>query len=172
MTSLSSRLKIALEENTFARELAREISTPGIRPVEAIERLLSLHLMRTIKSELGARLIKEPTPRIYPGYSKNRWAVLPDLAAVGYQTWYPELRFATKPADAIQKLEVHPSGFQLEPINYGFGVSRTFDLKIKALKTQTNHVLRLNHLKIAENVFEQTLKLIETEYPLGAALFG
>jgi len=74
--------------------------------------------------------------------------VLPDLAAGGYETWYPELRFSTKLSDEVKTIEIEPSGFSLEPIDYGYGVTRTYDFKIKALKTQTNHMLKLNHLKI------------------------
>lgn len=76
-------MKIALDEDSFARDLAREISTPGVRPVDAAERLLSLHLARSLKSALGARLIKEPAALIHAGYSKNRWATLFSLAADG-----------------------------------------------------------------------------------------
>jgi len=159
-------LKIGLDEDSFARDLAREIATPGVRPVDAVERLLSLHLARSLKTALGARLIKEPTPRIYAGYSKNRWATLFELAAEGYETWYPELRFSTKPSDVVEKIDIEPAGFLLEPIDYGFGVTRTYNFKINSLKTQTNHILKLNHLKIGQSVFDRTLKLIETDYPL------
>jgi hypothetical protein len=159
-------LKIGLDEGSFARDLAREIATPGVRPVDSIERLLSLHLARSLKTALGTRLIKEPTARIYPGYSRNKWATLFDLAADGYETWYPELRFSTKPSDVVEKLEIEPAGFLLKPIDYGFGVTRAYNFKINTLKTQTNHVLKLNHLKIGEEVFGRTLKLIQTEYPL------
>jgi hypothetical protein len=159
-------LKIGLDEGSFARDLAREVATPGVRPVDSIERLLSLHLARSLKTALGTRLIKEPTARIYPGYSKNKWATLFDLAADGYETWYPELRFSTKPSDVVEKLEIEPAGFLLEPIDYGFGVSRAYNFKINTLKSQTNHVLKLNHLKIGKKVFRRTLKLTETEYPL------
>jgi hypothetical protein len=69
--------------------------------------------------------------------------VLPDLAAGGYETWYPELRFSTKPSDEVKTIEIEPSGFSLEPIDYGYGVTRTCDFKIKAL-----NMLKLNHLKI------------------------
>ena len=159
-------MKIGLDEGSFARDLAREVATPGVRPVDSIERLLSLHLARSLKTALGARLIKEPTARIYQGYSKNKWATLFELAADGYETWYPELRFSTKPSHVVEKIEIEPAGFLLEPIDYGFGVTRAYNFKINTLKTQTNHVLKLNHLKIGTDVFGRTLKLIETEYPL------
>ena len=157
-------MKIGLDEDSFARDLAREIATPGVRPVDAIERLLSLHLARSLKTAFGSRLVKEPTTRIYAGYSKSRWATLFELAADGYETWYPELRFSTKPSDAVEKIEIEPAGFLLEPIDYGFGVTRKYNLKINALKRQTNHILKLNHLKIGKNVFDRTLKVIETDY--------
>jgi hypothetical protein len=159
-------LKIGLDEDSFVRDLAREIATPGVRPVDAIERLLAQHLARSLKSTFGARLIKEPTPRIHAGYSKNRWATLSALAEDGYETWYPELQFSTKPSDVVKTIEIEPAGFILEPIDYGFGVNRTFNFKVKALKTQTNHILKLNHLKIGGEVFSRTLGLIDAEYPL------
>ncbi len=127
-------MKIGLDEDSFARDLAGEIAAPGVRPVDAIERLLSLHLARSLKTALGARLIKEPTPRIYAGYSKNRWATLFELAADGYETWYPELRFSTKPSDVVETIDIEPAGFLLEPIDYGFGVPRTYNFKIKTLR--------------------------------------
>jgi len=159
-------LKIGLDEDSFARDLAREIATPGVRPVDATERLLSLHLSRSLTAALGTRLIKEPVARIFAGYSKNQWATLFELATVGYETWYPEIRFSTKPSDVVEKIEIEPAGFILEPIDYGFGVQRTYNFKINSLKTQTNHTLRLNHLKIGKRAFARTLTLTETEYPL------
>jgi hypothetical protein len=160
------RLKIGLDENAFARDLAREIATPGVKPVDSIERLLSQHLARSLKTALGARVIKEPTPRICAGYSKNHWATLFSLAADGYETWYPELQFSTKPSDVVEKIDIEPAGFLLEPIDYGFGVTRKYNLKINTLKTQTNHILKLNHLKIGRSVFDRTLKIVETEFQL------
>jgi hypothetical protein len=53
--------------------------------------------------------------------------VLPDLAAGGYETWYPELRFSTKPSDEGKSIEIEPSGFSLEPNDYGYDVTRTYD---------------------------------------------
>lgn len=159
-------MKIGLDEDSFARDLAREIATPGVRPVDATERLLSLHLSRSLKATLGTRLIKDPEARIYAGYSKNHWATLFELATEGYETWYPEIRFSTKPSDVVEKLEIEPAGFILEPIDYGFGVQRRYNFKIDTLKTQTNHTLKLNHLKISKRAFARTLALIEAEYPL------
>ena len=159
-------MKLDLDEDSFARDLAREIATPGVRPVDATERLLALHLSRSLKSTLETRLVKEPTTRIYPGYSKNHCATLFELATDGYETWYPEIRFSTKPSDVVENIEIEPAGFVLEPIDYGFGVQRTYNLKINSLKTQTNHTLKLNHLKIGKRAFARTLAFIETQYSL------
>jgi hypothetical protein len=41
---------------------------------------------------------------------------------------------------------VKPSGFRLEPIVFGFGIERFYQLKVRRLKTQTNHELRLKHV--------------------------
>lgn len=159
-------MKIGFEIEPFVSDLAREITTPGVRPVDATERLLSQHLTASLKAALGTRAIKEPTVRIHAGYSKNRWAVLPELAAGGYETWYPDLRFSTKLSDMVDVIEIEPTGFMLDPIDYGFGVSRTHDFKIKTLKTQRNHILRLNRLKIAGFVFDRVLKVVAQDRTL------
>jgi hypothetical protein len=62
-------------------------------------------------------------------------------------------------------MEIESAGFSLEPIDYGFGVSRTYAFKSKSLKTQTNHVVKLNHLRLGKSIFRRTLELIETDYP-------
>jgi len=159
-------LKIGFEIDAFAADFGREIATPGIRPVDAVERLLSQHLTAGLKIALGSRAIKEPIARIHAGYSKNRWAVLPDLADGGYETWYPELQFSTKLADRVDVAELESVGLELEPIDYGFGVSRTHEFKVKALKTQNNHVLRLNHIKIAGRLFAEVKRALELNSPL------
>jgi hypothetical protein len=159
-------LEIGLDENLLALEMAQEIATPGVRPVQALEQLLSQHLTRGLRRALGNRFIKEPLARIVPHYFKNVWAVLSDLEVGGYETWYTELKFSTRPDDCFNSVDVKPSGFVLDPIDYGSGILRYFDFKAKPLKTQTNHILRLNHLKLKGDLFAAVRHVIESEYPL------
>jgi hypothetical protein len=67
------------------------------------------------------------------------------LAQEGYQTWYPELRFATLPSDALDEIVLEPIGITIGEISYGYGIRRSFSLKIKELKKQTNHIITLLH---------------------------
>jgi hypothetical protein len=107
-------LEIGLDENLLALEMAQEIATPGVRPVQALEQLLSQHLTRGLRRALGNRFIKEPLARIVPHYFKNVWAVLSDLEVGGYETWYTELKFSTRPDDCFNSVDVKPSGFVLD----------------------------------------------------------
>jgi len=159
-------LEIGFNQSLLARDLAQEIATPGVRPIEALEQLLSQRLTHGLKKALGNRFIKEPIARVLPYYVKNAWAVLSDLEVGGYETWYTELKFSTRPEDCFKSVDVKPSGFLLDPIDYGSGILRYHDFKVKPLKTQTNHVLRLNHLKLSGELFLLVRRLVESEFPL------
>jgi hypothetical protein len=68
-------------------------------------------------------------------------------------------------------VEIDTQGLQLSPINYGPAGLMSHRLWSKQLKTQANHILRLNHVTIPPSIFLETKKMMEAialEQPLVA----
>ena len=76
------------------------------------------------------------------------------------QTYYLEAKFTTARGDAIDTLNVTASGIKLLAFNYGQGVSIASQVTVKPLKTQTNHVLRLNHVRVPGEFFAGILRAV------------
>ena len=53
--------------------------------------------------------------------------------------------------------DVETSGFELTSIRYGGGIERPYLYRRKELKTQANHIIRLNKVTFPSDVFEQTI---------------
>jgi hypothetical protein len=99
-------------------------------------------------------------------YYKERCASLSQLARDGYATWYLELAFSTAREDAIENIEVEGRGLELRPISYGPAGLISHRLWSKKLKTQTNHILRLNHVVIPPNTFSAVIGVMGKMPPL------
>jgi hypothetical protein len=142
---------IGFSEDAFVAAVAGELATPGVTPLAAASRCFSGSLLDSLTRTMGQRLITDPA--VSKGTWPARYETLADLAATGAEAWYPELRFATRAGDAVDNAVVESSGFLLEPIIYGFGVERFYQLKVRRLKTQANHELRLNHVVFPAALF-------------------
>jgi len=153
---------IGFSEDEFA--VAGELATPGITPLAAASRFFGGSLLDSLTRTMGQRLIKHPT--VSKGTWPGRYETLANLASTGAEAWYPELRFATRPGDAVGDAIVGPSGFQLEPIIYGFGLERFYQLKVRQLKTQANHELRLNHVVFSARLFAGVADRLKAGPPL------
>lgn len=163
---MDTRIALGLSEHLFAEALALKASTVGIRPVDAVEELLTQTLVQNICDAEPVRLHKPPSVKLHSMYYKNRCASLAELARGGYETWYVELKFATAAEAAVESFEVEGMGLELRPINYGPAGLITHRLWSKKLKTQTNHILRLNHLLVPPNIFARTIGAVEKMPPL------
>ncbi len=150
-----------LELHFLGRQLLQpainDLCTAGGSPTGAVARALQAHLFDCVRAALGSRLYKPPVvrPEIAPGEGDP--ATLPILARDGYETYYIEVRFATCPGDVIEDLQLRADDIELIPIDYGWGIQRVFQLKVTTLKRQTNHVLRINHLRIPGYLFQEIL---------------
>lgn len=134
--------------------IVQDLETPGIAPVVAIERALETHLRQCFMESFAKILIKPPAVKFHSMYFKHRFASLPTLLSTGYETWYPEITIATKPEDCFDEVNLASSSMDLLPIMYGGSVARVFQLKTKKLKRQTNHVIRINHLRLGTEVIQ------------------
>ena len=126
-------------------------------PVAAFERAFETHLFEQFSQALSGRLVKPLAVRLHTSYCKNIYAHLPILELTGYDAWYIEVQFATRPGDEIQDLQIVANGIEVIPFEYGSNVSRTAQIKIIPLKRQTNHIFRINHLKVSGRVFSEVL---------------
>lgn len=153
-------LSIGFQEESLLKEMANQLITPGVRPLHLFGQLLSLHLTNSLCAALVGRFIKTPVAKVGGGRSKSHFQHLQALAGSGWETWYPELKFSTNPNENIENVEVQCEGMTLESIDYGEGIKKYIDFKMKPLKTQTNYVVRLNHVSIPPAFFKNLLDLV------------
>ena len=151
------RLDLAIEKSAFAAQLSQEVAASGVTVVDAVENLFSEWLEDSILKSLGERIINAPRAIVHPTYYTNRFQNLAPLSQNGYFTWYPEIRFSTRNNDHLEIDDVETSGFDLTSIRYGGGIDRPYLYRRKELKTQVNHIIRLNKVTIPSHVFEQTI---------------
>lgn len=135
----------------------QDLETPGMTPVLAIERALETHLRQCFMESFAKILIKPPSVKFHSTYFKQRFASLPAMLNTGYETWYTEITIATKPEDSFDEVDLASSNMELLPIMYGGGVSRVFQLKTKKLKRQTNHTIKINHIRLGKEVIQAIL---------------
>ena len=166
-----SRISIGFSEREFAEALALKVATVGVRPVDAVEQLLTQILVENLQQQAAFALCKIPSVKLHAMYFKERRASLARLSDVGYETWYVELAFSTTKEIMVDGVEIDIQGLRLKPINYGPAGLISHRLWSKQLKTQTNHILRLNHVTIPPSTFLETKKMMEAislEQPLVA----
>lgn len=161
---MTATLAIQLS-GTFSDTLAAKVSTPGVRPVDAVEQLLTEMLINSLSGSPSVQLLKPPSVRLHPMYFADRCATLSHLARHGYATWYVDLVFSTALESAVDSVDVVATGLELKPISYGLE-SHSYRLTTKRLKKQANHVLRLNHLVVSSAIFADTLHALEFLPPL------
>lgn len=154
-------MKLELKDEAFISDLAKAALTPGIRPIDAIEQLLSEHLVASLETSFAESLLEQPVVHIHEIYNKHRCLTLSDLAAQGYKTWYADVKFSTHSHLTIKETEIEPVGIRLEDIEYGGGVKRAYQIKTTKLKTKTNHLIRLNTLVLDSHIFERTISKLE-----------
>jgi hypothetical protein len=142
---------IGFSEDAFGAAVAGELATPGITPLAAASRFFGASMFDSLTQMMGSRLIKEPVAS--KGAWPARYETLENLASAGAEAWYRELRFSTRPGDAVDDIILELAGFRLEPIIYGFEVERFYRLKVRQLKMQANHEPRLNHVVFPAALF-------------------
>jgi hypothetical protein len=162
---------IALNGADLAPLIVQDLLAPGVTPGAAVGRALEAYVFERFQSALARQLIKPPVLRFF-GSSVARCVTLAELASSGYETWYTEVHFATRPGDCIEALIVTADGIQLRPIEYGGGVRREVQMKIRAKKTQTNHEFRINHLVVPAATLQPVLARFETKNDLAQPLMA
>ncbi len=163
---MDSKLALGFTERVFAEALALKTSTAGARPVDAVEQLLTQALVRNMHDAESLKLCKPPSAHIHAMYRKDRWASLAHLAQSGYETSYVELKFSTPADAAVAHIVVEGYGLELKPVDYGPAGFMTHRLWSKKLKTQTNHILRLNHLQVPSSIFSMAIEALGKMPPL------
>ena len=153
-------VNLTIEPDVFVDQLSQETVSGGLTIVDAVEKLLGEQMEASIQQSLGNRLVRAPRSIVHPGYYWNRFENLTTLGREGYATWYPEVRFATPKGDDFRIADVDARGFDLGHIVYGGGVKRRYVHKQKMLKTQVNHVIRLNRVRIPPDVFRQVIRSV------------
>ncbi|WFU07556.1 hypothetical protein QA648_36885 (plasmid) [Rhizobium sp. CB3171] len=152
-------LRIGFREEVFAAELARQVATPGIRPADVVERLLSQAIETSIR-DADLALLKGPSVTVHSMYYKDRCSSLARMASDGYATWYIEARFSTR--NPLEDIEIHAAeGLSLHPIDYGPAGKQIYRIHSKPLKTQVNHILRVNHLELSNALFSEAIRRLE-----------
>lgn len=133
-------IRVKLDGASLVQPAVRDLETPGMTPVLAIERAIESLLFERFAGAFADRLIKPPVVKFHSMYFKSRYATLPDLIRTGYETWYCEISLSTRLDDTFDEIDLEAVGMGLIPINYGGGINRISQLKVKPLKTQANHI--------------------------------
>ncbi|WP_454869713.1 hypothetical protein [Pseudomonas putida] len=154
-------MEVSLNGMSLVDSIAQDLAAPGMTPVLAIERALEAHLHEQFKAAFAHVIVKPPRVKFHSMYFKQRYASLPALLDSGYETWYPEITLSTNLADAFDQIEIVAASLDMLPISYGGGVSRVHQLKRKDLKRQSNHVIRINHIKLGSDVIRAVLTRLE-----------
>lgn len=154
-------MEVSLNGMSLVDSIAQDLAAPGMTPVLAIERALEAHLHEQFKAAFAHVIVKPPRVKFHSMYFKQRYASLPALLDSGYETWYPEITLSTNLADAFDQIEIVTASLDMLPISYGGGVSRVHQLKRKDLKRQSNHVIRINHIKLGSDVIRAVLTRLE-----------
>ena len=163
---MDTKLALGFPEHVFAEALALKVSTVGVRPVDAVEQLLTQTLVRNMHDAEVLKLRKPPSAHIHAMYWKDRWASLAHLAQSGYETSYVELKFSTAADAAVANIVVEGYGVELKSVDYGPAGFMTHRLWSKQLQTQTNHILRLNLLQVPSSIFSMTIEALDKMPPL------
>lgn len=156
---MTVKLSLGFSEQTFANALITNISKGGVGPVDAVEQFLTDVFAENLRNAMAATLRKPPSVKLHQMYFRDRYASLNQLASSGYETWYVELAFSTAESNVIEDVEIELHGFELRPIDYGPAGKQSYRIRSKELKTQTNHILRLNHVVVPPNIFSHILRL-------------
>lgn len=167
MSESARVLRLEVPKDAFVSDLAQKIAVPSMRPENAITQILAHYMTISIKSYLGARLIKPPNIFLSEGYRQNSVLTLPELACNGYTIWYPEIRFSTNPSDKLDGITPKLIGaISLGPLVPYYGNPNGYKLYFKPLKTQTNHVLSFQNFVIDRELFVRVKSHLENAAPL------
>lgn len=150
-------LRVKLDLESLLGPIVHDLCAAGSSPAKAVGTALRAHLQERVEAAMKGRLAKPPLSPVV-GAGRLGAVTLPALAKSGYETYYLEARFTTAPGDEVSAVDVSARGFQLLAFSYGVGVKEAWQLKIKALKTQTIHVLRLNHVRLPGPFFSDILR--------------
>lgn len=155
-------LSLQLSGSALVANVVHDLCVAGGSPAGAIARALHTHLFESVSAVLGDRLVKPPVIRPDPSDVANSPTALSELSRSGYELWYAEIRFSTMPDAAVQAIDVQSDSLlEVVPIHYGQGIMRASQLKVSVLKRQTNHVLRLNHLRVPGALFKRVRDAID-----------
>jgi hypothetical protein len=143
--------------------MVHDLRIAGNTPVAAIERALEAQFIECFGDAMRSRLFKKPVIRLHSRYFKEPFATLPSLISSPYETWYPEIHFATRIGDEVLDLTIGTDSIELVPLLFGGGVTRVSELKHRRLKRQTNHQFRINQLRVKAFVFENVLSTLSRQ---------
>jgi len=159
------QLQFQMLADVLGERLAQEALAGPTNVVGITERVLAEQLAGQANTQLAGKLIRPATAIVHASYFKNPFATLAALAETGYYTWYPEVRFATKADDSVDDIQVDTVGMVHGTITMD-GQELWHRLFVKRLKTQTNHVLRLNKVEIPRAIFQSPLQRLAELGPL------
>jgi hypothetical protein len=160
-----NQIEVKLNGKLLVDGIVQDLASQGMTPVLAIERALESHLYQVFFSAFSELLVKPPKVKFHSMYFKKPFASLAELLNIGYETWYPEITIATRSGDGFE-LFLDSKDLELVPIDYGFGVSRIYQVKSKELKKQVNHVVRINHIRVGETIIRMILDRLAENPPV------
>lgn len=138
--------------------MVQDLAAAGGNPSGAALRALHAHIFEQFSEAFAGGLLKPPKVRPEPGPHSGGPATLPALAKSGSEYWYIEVTLVGRTPSAKDDLEVTGDDIlRVLPIEYGGGISRTTIVKTTEKKTQINRVVRINHVVLSGQLYQEVL---------------
>lgn len=158
-------IAIGIRPDRFARELARAIVAGNRAVADIIERLIAEHFQASVSAILSDYLVRPPRVIVHPNY-KKRFASLAELSQDGFTTWYPEVLFAIRHYPISDPIHITTTGIEHGYTKYDGTTEQEIRHTTRELKTQVNHTVRLNQVRIPKNLFSYSTEIVEQDGPL------
>ncbi|MFX4226402.1 MAG: hypothetical protein ACFHHU_00960 [Porticoccaceae bacterium] len=157
------QIPVKLDGKMLVDGIVHDLGSLGMTPVLAIERALEAHIYQVFSCAFSNMSVKPPKIKFHSNYFKRRFASLAELVETGYETWYSEVTIATRPENGFDEVMFASTDLELIPISYGWGEARVHQVKVKKLKKQTNHLVRINHIRVGAALIRMIMdRLVET----------
>lgn len=151
-----SRRRLRLCGELLIPAMVQDLTAGGGNPTGAAFRALHAQLFERFSEAYAGILLKPPKIRPEAGPSSGGPATLPSLAKTGLEYWYLEISLASPKDAAVDNLEVVGDELlEVVPFPCSDAVSRPVMVKTVAKKTQTNRVVRINHLRLPGALFQR-----------------
>lgn len=148
--------KVELSGTQLVPTIVQDLVAGGRNPMGAAYRALQAQLFDRFSEAFGCDLIFPPKIRPEAGTNSGGPSTLPALVESGIDHWYLEIWLTSYKKSVVGALEiVGDELLRVMPFDLGNGINRPVLVKTVEKKTQTNRVVRINHLYFSGSLFQK-----------------